>query len=261
MDLSEIRFRLSQKVRIAQERMALAHGHSFRHGWVTYWNPERVEDPGLRHALESQDDRTATKSLCPYLTESLSDRLSPVTAVPQELVAFYRQLFPGRVEQIICEAEQLCKHRMRIFANDEVDFGTSLPWRQDVIHGIDSELVHWSRIPYLDFSRVGDSKITWEPNRHQHFVTLALAYRLTGKEGYAEECFTQWEDWRCQNPHLVGINWVSSLELAFRAWSWIWMIHMLARSDAMTGQRLAALTRELAIHADFISANLSTYYS
>jgi hypothetical protein len=261
MDLSEIRFRLSQRVRIARERMALVRGDCFRPGWSTFWNTKRVEDSRLCHALGSHDDRAAAELIGPYLTERLINRFYPLVTARQELVETYRQLFPGRVEQIIEEAERLCKHRMRIFAYAEVDYGVPLPWRQDIIHGIDSELAHWSRIPYLDFSRVGDSKITWEPNRHQHFVTLALAYRLTGNEGYAEECFTQWEDWQCQNPYLCGINWVSSLELAFRAWSWIWMVHMLASSGAMTGQRLAALARELALHADFISENLSTYYS
>ena len=41
------------------------------------------------------------------------------------------------------------------------------------------------KIKYLDFVEVGDAKITWELNRHQHLVTLAKAYRLTGDERYA----------------------------------------------------------------------------
>ncbi len=261
MDLSEFRFRLSQRVRIARERMTLARGDSLRPGWSTFWTTTRVEDSKLRHAIESHDNGAAAELLGPYLTERLIGRFCPPITPHQALVATYRELFPGRVEQIIEEADRLRKHRMRIFAYAEVEYGVPLSWRQDVIHGIDSELAHWSRIPYLDFKRVGDSKITWEPNRHQHFVTLALTYRLTGNEQYAEECFAQWEDWQCQNQYLCGINWVSSLELAFRAWSWIWMVHMLAGSRAMTGQRLADLARELTLHADFISANLSTYYS
>jgi hypothetical protein len=241
--------------------MALARSDALRPGWSTFWTTAHVDDSRLRHALESSDDEAAAELLGPYLAQRLKDRFYPLITAPQELAETYRQLFPGRVEQVIAEAERLRKHRMQIFAYGEVEYGLPLPWRQDVIHGIDSEMAHWSQIPHLDFKRVGDSKITWEPNRHQHFVTLALAYRLTGNEGYAEECFTQWEDWQRQNPYLCGINWVSSLELAFRAWSWMWMIHMLASSGAMTGRRLAELTRELALHAEFISANLSTYYS
>jgi hypothetical protein len=234
---------------------------TLRPDWSTPWVTARVEDSRLRQAIESHDEGATAESLGPYFTERLIDRFCPLNTSRQELVETYLRLFPGRVEQIVEEAEQLCKHRIRIFAYREVEFGVPRPWRQDVIHGIDSELTHWSRIPYLDFKRVGDSKITWEPNRHQHFVTLALAYRLTGNEMYAQQCFAHWEDWRSQNPYLCGINWASSLELAFRAWSWIWTIHMLAGSGTMTGRRLADLTRDLALHADFISANLSTYYS
>ena len=202
MDPSEIRFRLSQRVRIARESMALVLRDNLQPGWSTFWTTARVEDSRLRHALESHEDEAAAESLGPYLAERLKDRFYPLITGPQELAETYHQLFPGRVEQIIEVAERLRKHRMQIFAYDEVEYGVPLPWRRDVIHGIDSELAHWSKIPHLDFKRVGDSKITWEPNRHQHFVILALAYRLTGNEGYAGECFTQWEDWQRQNPYL-----------------------------------------------------------
>ena len=39
----------------------------------------------------------------------------------------------------------------------------------------------WFRMEYLDFAEVGDSKVTWELNRHQHLVTLAKAFRLSGE--------------------------------------------------------------------------------
>jgi len=173
----------------------------------------------------------------------------------------YRQSFPHRIPQIVEEAERLCAHRMTIFGYPEVSCGAVIPWRMDVIHGRESGLEHWSQIPYLEFSRVGDSKVVWEPNRHQHLVTLALAFRLTGDRRYAKECFAQWEHWQRENPHMRGINWASSLELAFRAWSWIWMIRLLTGSRAMTGRRLGELTWALGLHADSIAANLSTYFS
>ena len=36
-----------------------------------------------------------------------------------------------------------------------------------------------SRIPYLDPLQVGDHKVVWELNRHQHLVTLAQEYNRT----------------------------------------------------------------------------------
>ena len=261
MDLTEIRFRLSQRVRIARERRTLIAGDGPGPEWSAIWATAQVEDSRLRYALESHDDGAAAELLPPYLAERLSERFYPFMTALQDLVETFHQLFPGRVERITDEAERLRKHRMCIFAYPELEYGMPLPWRTDLIHGIESGLEHWSQIPILDFSKVGDSKIVWEPNRHQHLVTLALAYRLTDDERYAEECFTQWDNWQLENPYLRGVNWGSSLELAFRAWSWIWMICLLAGSRALTGKRLGNLTGALAQHADFIAANLSTYYS
>ncbi len=258
-----MKFRIQQKLRIARELVALArNGSKVRlRSWNQFWNVANVSDPALRHALGATNPSSGELLLAGYLfgREKLSFYFS--RGESEEIVHSYRRLFPGRIEQIVEEAEGLCAHRFGIFAYKEVKCGARIPWRKDLVHGTESGLHHWSRIPFLDFAKAGDSKIVWEPNRHQHLVTLALAYRLTGDERYAQEALAQWEDWQCQNPHLRGINWASSLELAFRVWSWIWMMHLLAGSRAMTGARLAELTRALALHADFITANLSTYFS
>ena len=64
------------------------------------------------------------------------------------------------------------------------------------MHGKQAPRKPWFKVKYLDFEEVGDSKITWELNRHQHWVTLAKAYRLTGNEKFAREIFAQWTHWR-----------------------------------------------------------------
>jgi hypothetical protein len=264
MSLAELRFRVTQKLRIGRERMASTwtrNGSPGNHFSRKHpWNTSDIADPILRILL-SREDAAAESELAEYLL-SRNEPVFYVTGDEAEEIALaYRQYFPQRIPQIVEEAERLCAHRMTIFGYPEVSCGEVIPWRKDLIHGNESDLEHWSQIPYLDFSTVGDSKIVWEPNRHQHLVTLALACRLTGDTRYAEECFAQWNHWQRENPYLCGINWASSLELAFRAWAWIWMIRLLASSEAMTGRRLWNLTEALAQHADFIAANLSTYYS
>src|SRR5713101_2721019 len=152
MDLTEIRFRLSQRVRIARESSPLIGGHSPRPEWSTLWTTALVEDSRLRHALEFHDDGAAAELLPPYLAERLIERFYPFITAPQDLVETFHQLFPGRVEQIIDEADRLRKHRMRIFAYPEMEYGMPPPWRTDLIHGIESGLEHWSQIHILDFS-------------------------------------------------------------------------------------------------------------
>ena len=112
----------------------------------------------------------------------------------------------------------------------------------------------------LDFAEVGDSKVTWELNRHQHLVTLAKAYRLTGDRRFADEALRQWRHWQAENPYPVGINWASSLEVAFRSLSWIWTYHLLQGSPGVPDLRTSgcAVWR---LHGRHIERYLSTYFS
>jgi hypothetical protein len=112
----------------------------------------------------------------------------------------------------------------------------------------------------LDYDEVGDSKVTWELNRHQHLVTLAKAYKLTGDRRYADETLRQWRHWWAENPYPVGINWASSLEVAFRSLSWIWTYHLLQGSSGVPDLQ-NEWQRGLALHGRHIERHLSTYFS
>ena len=74
---------------------------------------------------------------------------------------------------------------------------------------------------------VGDHKIIWELNRHQHWLPLGRAAWLTGDARYAQAIRAQLDDWLAGNPPLVGINWASMLEIGFRSISWTWALHCL----------------------------------
>lgn len=262
MDFREIRHRLLETLKITRERISLSRNSYQRDvsDWRTCWDSSMISIPAVRTALT--DNRgSAEVVLSDYLFSWRRPAFYSSIVDQEEIAQIYGDLFPGRVEQISSDAKRLHKHLITVFAYPEVDCGPHIPWRKDIVHGIESGLAHRSRIRYLNFANVGDSKIVWEPNRHQHLVILATAYRLTGDNRFAEECFAQWDDWQRNNPYLRGINWASSLELAFRTWSWIWMMYLLAGSRVATGKRLGEMTHALTLHADFISAYLSTYFS
>lgn len=181
-------------------------------------------------------------------------------AVP-EICSRLRQLFPETAQQIIERAERICEHQFTLLGFDAVDYGSEIDWHCDRIHGKRAPRKPWFRMKYLDFSEVGDSKITWELNRHQHLVTLAKAYRLSGNEKFAAELFRQWEHWHAENPYPVGINWASSLEVAFRSLSWLWVYFLLADSPAMPPTFRTAWLRALAVSGRHIDCYLSTYFS
>ncbi|HXJ85581.1 MAG TPA: alginate lyase family protein [Candidatus Binatia bacterium] len=172
-----------------------------------------------------------------------------------------RELFPEIAGQIIRRAERICEHRFDLLGYDAVDYGSPIDWHCDRVHGKCAPRKPWFHMKYLDFDEVGDSKITWELNRHQHFATLAKAFRLSGDPKFASELFAQWHHWHLENPYPIGINWASSLEVAFRSLSWLWTYFLMADSPATPSTFRQSWLLALATAGRHIERYLSTYFS
>jgi hypothetical protein len=171
-----------------------------------------------------------------------------------------RTHLPDQSAAIIKEADEICQHRFRLLGYEDLDYGPEIDWHLDRVHNQRAPLDPWFKIPFLDFAVVGDHKVTWELNRHQHLVTLAKAWLLTGDQKYPRELMAQWRSWLKANPYPLGINWGSTLEVAFRSLSWIWIDHLLIDAPSYAEFR-AELLPALAFHGQYIERYLSTYFS
>jgi uncharacterized heparinase superfamily protein len=176
-----------------------------------------------------------------------------------ELAGLLRKRMPNEVNDIFCRAEKICAHRFDLLGYENLDYGLKIDWHLDRVHGKRAPQKPWYRIRYLDFEEVGDAKVTWELNRHQHLVTLAKAYAISREERFAKELRAQFYHWSEQNPYPIGVNWASSLEVAFRALSWLWVKHLLA--GAAMPEFVADLRQALALSGRHIARYLSTYFS
>jgi hypothetical protein len=172
-----------------------------------------------------------------------------------------RQRFPSQAGKIVERAEKICQHRFDLLGYENLEYGSDIDWHLDRVHGKRAPRKPWFQIHYLDFAEVGDSKVTWELNRHQHLVTLAKAYRLTSDEKFAAELFNQWRHWQLANPYPMGVNWASSLEVGFRSLSWLWIYFLLSGSPAMTPGFRSEWLQALAVSGRHIDCYLSTYFS
>jgi len=149
-------------------------------------------------------------------------------------------------------AHMLLEHRFPLLGT-VIDTGPKIDWRRDYLHNISSGLDYFRRIPYLDFTRVGDHKVIWELNRHQHLPIL------TGRREYLEEAFRQLDSWLRENPFQRGINWCSALEVAFRALSWarFWQFAGAHMPPDLSDRFLTSLYQ----HGRHLELNLSIYFS
>jgi heparinase II/III-like protein len=172
-----------------------------------------------------------------------------------------RERMPQQVETIAKSAERICQHRFDLLGYEDLDYGREIDWHLDRVHGKRAPRDLSFKIRYLDFASVGDAKVTWELNRHQHLVTLAKAYRLSDDYRFASELIAQWRHWQRENPYLRGINWASSLEVAFRSLSWLWVYFLLEGTPAMTPELREQWLRAMALSGRHIELYLSTYFS
>ena len=177
------------------------------------------------------------------------------------LMDLLRERMPQQAEMIGQQAEGICRHRFDLLGYEDLDYGWEIDWHLDRVHTKRASRDLWFKIPYLDFASVGDAKVTWELNRHQRLVTLAKAYRLADDQRFASELIDQWRHWERENPYPRGINWASSLEVAFRSLSWLWVYFLLEGTPAMTPEFREQWLRAMARSGRHIENFLSTYFS
>jgi hypothetical protein len=241
MDWEEVRVRVGQEFH--KQSDLLMHRMGLRHGAIRL-NADSAARPGqfFFSASESSGGENSERA---------------------ELL---RKHLPGEAAKILREADEICGHRFRLLGYENLAFtvssGNEIDWHLDPVHGKRAPLDPWFKIPFLDFAVVGDHKVTWELNRHQHLVTLAKAQLLSGNDNakYVRELISQWRSWIEANPYPLGINWASTLEVAFRSLSWIWVDQLLAGTPEYAEFR-AELLPALAFHGRYIERYLSTYFS
>ncbi|PYX29072.1 MAG: hypothetical protein DMG80_15260 [Acidobacteria bacterium] len=178
----------------------------------------------------------------------------------RERAELLRAHLPAEALEILHQADDIRRHHFRLLGYENLDYGAEIDWHLDRVHEKRAPLEPWFKIPFLEFALVGDHKVTWELNRHQHLVTLAKAWLLSNDEKYVRELIAQWHSWMKANPYPLGINWGSSLEVALRSLSWIWVDQLIVDAPNCDEFR-AELLPSLAFHGRYIERYLSTYFS
>lgn len=183
---------------------------------------------------------------------------APLSAFPDPATIADRLRATAFAAAVLRLADQILDHRFPLLGFT-IDTGPQIEWRRDYVHQRSTGLDYFRLIPYLDSQRAGDHKIIWELNRHQHLVLLAQAFLFSHRAAYLDEIAAQLNSWWEQNPFQRGINWTSALEVAFRAFSWIWLYHLAGRelNPAIRTRLLESLYQ----HGRHLENNLSFYFS
>jgi hypothetical protein len=172
-----------------------------------------------------------------------------------------RSRFGDEEAAVTNRAERILEGRFDLLGLRDLSFGSPVDWHLEPLTRVRAPLTHWSRINFLDPKVSGDKKFIWELNRQQFFQTLGRAYWRTGDERFAEGFVRYASEWMDANPPKLGVNWASSLEVAFRSISWLWALHFFKRSTRLQPQLFLRLSKFLYLHARHLETYLSTYFS
>lgn len=241
MSRAELRFRAATAARVAFDRVRVA-----------------VAPP--RWPTAGRDAHRAFAAV-------VASRSTPLPLAAPDLparAALVRSRLPSAAAEAAARADRILDGRYDLLGYRDLAVGRPPTWHADPVHGRRAPMRFWADVPFLD-PAIGDHKIIWELNRHQHWLALGRAYWLTGDRRYYDEFVSQLASWLDSNPPLVGPNWASMLELAFRSLSWVWALHFFAPAAAddehdgfpWSIRLLNALDRQLT----HVERNLSRYFS
>ena len=180
---------------------------------------------------------------------------------PSHTAAEFKSRWPETAQQLIEKADRIGEGKFDLLGFKNLSFGNPIDWNFDPVSGKRLPLEHWSKLDYLDAEVAGDKKNIWELNRHQYFMTLGQAYLFTGDERYARIFATHLDAWMDANPPKLGINWASSLEVAFRSISWLWAFHFFRSSPSLSAETFKRAVKFLYLSARHLESYLSTYFS
>ncbi|MBA3442660.1 MAG: heparinase II/III family protein [Pyrinomonadaceae bacterium] len=257
----KLKGRSLDELRVRSRQMIAAYRE--RHGWA-----EQTRMPSAA-ALFAKIDARQTHGVslsAESLLEHFRTRSSPAffaSFAEQEktCAALHHRFGPHAKEKVIERAARIIEGRFDLLGLRDLRFGDPINWHLEPVAGRVAPLAHWSRINYLDVEVAGDKKIIWELNRQQYFLTLGRAYWYTHDERYAETFVAHIDGWIDGNPPKMGINWASSLEVSFRAISWLWALYFFKDSPQVTPKVFLRILKLLYIHARHLETYLSTYFS
>ncbi|HEB64398.1 MAG TPA: alginate lyase family protein, partial [Chloroflexi bacterium] len=154
------------------------------------------------------------------------------------------------IAQARAAADEITEGKARLFGGPPLPLNLTLP----------PDLAHWTRhdtAATLREMNLPDVKYLWEPARFGWVFALGRASRLTGNPVYAAAFWEYAETFWESNPPYRGPNWESAQEVALRLMALAWAGTVFADAPASTPERMARLTRSLAVHAARIPPTLA----
>lgn len=160
---------------------------------------------------------------------------------------------------LIGYADKVCNHVFDLLGSGPVALGDPINWQQDFISGRVWPYVLRRNSFIIDLGDDSDIKVPWELSRHQFFVALGQAHLYTGDDKYVLQFKELVQDWIDTNAYKIGVNWLCSMDIGFRAISWLWGRTFFNDSALLDKAFWKKFHSALATHGEYIFNNIEDW--
>ena len=125
---------------------------------------------------------------------------------PEETRRILEKHYPQHLSEILDAADAISKNQVNL-AGHIFNYQADINWQQDPVTGLNWPILYRKRMgKYFNATRPVDLILFWKLNRHQNFISLGIAYWLTGDQRYVDSFIDQVQSWIKDNPLEHGNN-------------------------------------------------------
>ncbi len=174
----------------------------------------------------------------------------------KETVRILGNCYPQYLSDVIASADAVSKNQVKLLGHI-FEYPMGIDWQSDPV-----TKWHWPSLyrkrmkKYIGAERPVDLILFWELNRHQHFISLGIAYWITGKECYVDAFIEQIKGWIEANPLQHSINWYYPLEVSIRLIAWTTAFQFFRTSHKFQQEVGKDFIKSLWQQADFLRHHL-----
>lgn len=223
-------------------------------GWIAQ---RKMSDAAL--LAKTKGDYESINALLAHLVNRpASSFLFPHESQQETKQLLYKN-YPDYISTVVTAADAICENKISLLGR-AFQFPNGIDWHKEPVTGWQWPLWHRNRIgDYLGSpDREVDLIFFWEMNRHQHFITLGIAYWLTDDERYTKVFCSQILNWIETNPVQHGLNWYYPLEVSIRVMAWIAAFQFFRHSPQFREKAGSAFLKSLWQQVDFLSKHLQS---
>lgn len=176
----------------------------------------------------------------------------------QKTSQFLYRVHPQYASGVLTTADAICRNEITLLGQT-FHYSNEVDWHRDPVTGWNWPLLYRSRMSaYVGSARPVDLILFWELNRHQHLISLGIAYWLKGDQRYVDVFIRQITSWIETNPLQHGMNWYYPLEVSIRLLAWTVAFQFFRQSPEFQQKAGKAFVKSLWQQADFLRWHLQT---